>query len=103
MTPLYRESLRLESPAARTEMARLEQVQVGDIREGVFLPALDVGVEWVCATIKTERVGTSVADTTFREERRVYWEFEGTFFGQPLYRLVIRKDHALLTLTVERL
>ena len=29
------------------------------------------------------------------------WEFDGTFFGQPVFRLVIRMDAALLTLEMQ--
>ena len=78
-----RDALKLDSPQATAELALLNGMTVGDAREGVLLPALEVGVQWVL-TLKT-------ADR---------WEFDGEFFGQPMYRLVIRIDGALLTLNV---
>jgi hypothetical protein len=78
-----RDALKLASPQAQAELALLKGLEVGAVREGVLLPALEVGVQWVL-TLKT-------ADR---------WEFDGTFFGQPLYRLVIRIDGAMLTLNV---
>lgn len=80
-----RDSLLLTSPAAQTELALLKAMKLGDTREGVLLPALEVGVLWTCSTVLRDR-----------------WEFDGTFFGQPLFRLVIRIDAAQLTLTVEQ-
>lgn len=81
-----RDSLAVESPAAQTELAKLQAMSVGHTREGVLLPALEVGIIW-----------TLVLKTDDR------WEFDGAFFGQPLYRLSIRKQNEKLTLDVEAL
>jgi len=81
---ICRDAIRLESAAAQHELKLLESMQVGGTRRGVLLPALSVGVEW---TLMTAKPG--------------YWEFDGTFFGQPFYRLVIRTDAGLLTLEVQ--
>ena len=82
---LSRDAIRLEAPAAQEELKLLQSMKVGDVRRGVLLPALEVGVEW-----------TLVLETSGNR-----WEFDGTFFGQPLYRLVIRTDAAMLTLEVQ--
>lgn len=73
----------MDSPAAQAEVALLQSLKLGDVRRGVLLPALDIGVEWKL-----------IAATPGQ------WEFDGTFFGQPFYRLTIRIDGAKLTLDV---
>ena len=80
-----RDAIRLEAPAAQEELKLLKSMKVGDVRRGVLLPALEVGVEW-----------TLVLETSGNR-----WEFDGTFFGQPLFHLVIRTDAAMLTLEVQ--
>jgi len=84
-TVISRDSMRLESPAAQEELKYLKTLKAGDVRTGVLLPALEVGMEW-----------TLVLETSGNR-----WEFDGTFFGQPLYHLVIRTDAAMLTLEVQ--
>lgn len=84
MATVSRDAIRLESPAAQEELRYLKTLKAGDVRTGVFLPALEVGVEWVCQHATKDR-----------------WEFDGTFFGQPVFHLVIRVDAALLTLEVQ--
>lgn len=83
---ICRDSLLLESPAAQAELALLKSMTVGDTREGVLLPALEVGIIWVLAIKTPDR-----------------WEFIGKFFGQPLYKLVIRAQGEKLTADVEAL
>lgn len=80
---ICRDAIKLEAPAAQGELMLLESMKVGDARQSVLFPALDGLVEWTLTHTSGDR-----------------WEFAGRFFGQPLYRLVIRKDAALLTLEV---
>lgn len=80
------ETLLRESPAGTAEWALLQTMKVGDIREGLLFPALEVGVVWVCVA-----TGTG------------YWEFDGSFFGQPLCKAVIRADDTALSLEVRGL
>lgn len=79
-----RDAIAMDSPAAEAELKLLQAMKVGDTREGVLLPALAVGIVW-----------TLILKTADR------WEFDGAFFGQPLYRLVIRNQGGKLTLDVE--
>lgn len=76
-----RDSLRVESPAAQAELALLRSLKVGDVRSGKLFPALTVNVVWTLTHSTTDS-----------------WEFRGTFFGQFVYRLVVRVDAAMLTL-----
>ena len=80
------ETLLRESPAGIAEWALLQTMKVGDVRQGLMFPALDVGVEWVCVA-----TGTG------------YWEFDGQFFGQPLCKAIIRGNDAALVLEVKGL
>jgi hypothetical protein len=63
-------------------------MKVGDIRRGLLFPALEIGVEWACTKVLE---GASVST----------WEFDGTFFGQPLFTAVITADKTQLTLDVK--
>jgi hypothetical protein len=80
---MTRDSMRADSVAAQKEVAYLKTLSVGDIRRGVLIPALDVGMEWVCTVVEDNR-----------------WEFEGRFFGQRVSSLVIEQQAGLLTLAM---
>jgi hypothetical protein len=80
---MSRDEMLLESPAAQAELMLLKTMKVGDVRRGILLPALEVGVEWTCTTVDKDS-----------------WTFDGTFFGQPLFTLVIRVQPETLTLEV---
>jgi len=81
---MSRDAMRADSVAAQKEVAYLKTLKVGDIRRGVLIPALDVGMEWIC---------TEVGDTR--------WVFEGRFFGQRVSSLVIERQAELLTLEMK--
>ena len=72
------------SPAGKAELATLQAMKVGDIRRDLLFPALEVGVEWACT----------------KAEPHV-WEFDGTFFGQPLCTAVITVDKDVLVITAK--
>lgn len=86
MTTICRDALALESVAAQTEITLLASMKVGDTRPGALLPALEVDMVWTLTVATVDR-----------------WEFEGRFFGQPLYHLTIRVQGPKLTLDVETL
>jgi hypothetical protein len=96
---ISRDALRLDSPAAQAELKLLLALPVGATRRGVLLPALSVGVEWTLVESESGRSELDGPILVVTKPGR--WVFDGTFFGQPLYRLVIRTDAALLTLEVE--
>ena len=81
---MARDAMKADSVAAQKEVAYLKTLKVGDIRHGVLIPALEIGMEWVC---------TAVGDTR--------WEFEGRFFGQRVSKLVIERQAELLTLEMK--
>lgn len=75
----------LDTPQGKEELAALEALKVGDMREGPLFPALPVGVVWIC---------------TGRGDH--YWELDGRFCGEPLGIVVIRKvDGKELTLLLK--
>ena len=76
------DTLKLEAPAGQQELALLRTLKVGDSRRSLLFPALDVGVEWVCTSVSPTR-----------------WTFDGTFFGQPMWRVVIEANAERLLLT----
>lgn len=78
---MYRDSMRADSVAAQKEVAYLQSIKVGDTREGLLIPALDVGMKWVCTAVGEAR-----------------WEFGGWFFDQRVYSVVIELQAGLLTL-----
>lgn len=42
------DSIRMEAPAAQTELGFLKGAKVGDVRESSLFPSLDCDVEWKC-------------------------------------------------------
>jgi hypothetical protein len=66
------DSMDLAGPAAQAELVALQAVTVGTVLEGGLFPALDVGMTWVCTRVEKDR-----------------WEFDGRFFGQPLFQVAI--------------
>lgn len=80
----HHDSMRYDVPAAKAELETLKAIKVGDIRRGMLFPALDVGMEWICRV---------AADPI--------WEFDGLFFGQTMYRVVIRSTPIAMLLDLK--
>jgi hypothetical protein len=82
----HHDFMRHDVPAAKAEMDLLKTTKVGDIRRGTLFPALDVGMEWICRVAKDP-----------------VWEFEGLFFGQPVYHVVITSTPESVSLDLKEL
>ena len=82
-----RDKIRLDAPAAQKELALLRVMKLGEIRREPLLPAIEVGMEWVCIAIQNHP--------------SEFWKFNGTFFGQLVYKAKIAVDAGMLTLEVE--
>lgn len=78
--------MRLDAPAAKTELALLQVTKVGDKRDSPLLPALDADVVWTCV-----RASETV------------WEFEGTFLGLPLFKATMTVLPETMTLDVREM
>jgi len=76
--------LRLDAPAAQTELALLRAVKVGDVRNSPFFPAIPTSVKWTCLTAGDVR-----------------WEFEALFCGEPLMRVEIAELPSRLVLSIQ--
>lgn len=81
---IVKNALRRGSPVAEDELALLRIMKVGEVRQGMLFPALEVGMEWLCT-----------------EATPVLWKFDGTFFGQPVLKATIRLTADELLLDVE--
>ena len=84
---MMRDKIRLDAPAAQKELAFLRALKLGEIRREPLLPALTVGMEWVCVAIQ--------------EHPTEFWKFDGKFFGQWVFTAKIAVDAGMLTLEID--
>lgn len=76
-----KDAIRLEAPAAKTELELLKDIKVGEKRQSPLFPALEVDIEWFCTKAEAD-----------------YWEFEARFLKQLVYRVAITVEADMLVL-----
>ena len=76
--------MRLDAPAAKAEVELLKTMKVGDRRNSLLIPALDVDASWLCVAASEKE-----------------WEFDVTVLGQPLFKMKIVQLPETITLEVK--
>lgn len=84
---MMRDKIRLDAPAAQKELALLRSMKVTEVRREPLFPAIAVGMEWTCVAVQTHP--------------SEFWKFDGTFFGQLVFKAKIAVDAGMLTLEVD--
>ena len=77
------DSVKLDSPKGKEELALLQHTKVGDVRTSILIPAFSAELQWTCIAVEKDA-----------------WTYEGTFIGVPVFVGKIELEKAKLTLTV---